>query len=118
MNFIILLGNLTKDVELKKTANSTAVAKFIVAVPRNDKNKTTDFLQCTAFGKNAENISKFFKKGNRIAITGTLQNNNYTDSDKRKHYRNSIIVKSFAFCEKSNGYKPSNPNFDPDSLPF
>lgn len=62
MNFIILLGNLTKDVELKKTANSTAVAKFIIAVPRNDKNKTTDFLQCTAFGKMLKIFLNFLKR--------------------------------------------------------
>lgn len=81
INNVSLTGRLTRDPELKYTNGSnTPVLPFILAVNRNFKNKQgdveADFISCVAWGKNAENISKFFQKGSLIGIEGRIRNPN------------------------------------------
>jgi single-strand DNA-binding protein len=101
MNNINLIGRLTKDVELKNT-DTTTIANFLVAVPRK-KNKEgvieTDFFRMIAFGKTAELISTYFKKGNQIGINGALQNRSY-EKDGEQKYITEIIVRGFTFIDK------------------
>ncbi len=102
MNKVIMLGRLTKDLELRTLTDDRVLVKGSIAVDRKHKREgeaEADFFNITAFGKTAVNMSKYLHKGSKIAIDGELRNNNYTDKDGHKVYSNEIIVNSFDFAE-------------------
>ena len=103
MNRVILIGRLSKDVELRHSQDGkTAIARTSIAVDRKikkDGDPEADFFNLIAFGKTAEFLDKYFRKGNRIAIVGRVENDNYTDKDGRKVYGTRIIVEECEFCE-------------------
>lgn len=118
MNKVIELGRITKDVELKYTTNQTAVTMFTIAVNRKTKGEA-DFITCVAYGKQAEFISKYFKKGQQMAISGRLQTRNYDDKDGKKVYVTEVIVEEVDFA----GSKEKEENdftqpIDTSELPF
>lgn len=100
LNRIILIGNLTKDVELKKVGN-TNVAVFTLAVARDFKNsqgqKDTDFIPCQCWGKIGENLAKFTSKGSKIAVEGRLQVRPYEDSNGNKRTATEVICSQVEF---------------------
>lgn len=104
MNKIILMGRLTADPELRQSQNSTYVCKFTVAVNRRFKNAQggydADFLNCTAWKQTAEFICKYFKKGQMIAVEGTLRTGSYQDRNHPDviHYTTDISVENAEFC--------------------
>lgn len=101
MNLIVLIGRLTKEPEVRYSGQTT-IARYTIAVDRRfkkDGQPEADFFNCTAFGKTAEFAENYLHKGTKIAITGELQNNNYTDKDGVKHYADQIIVNTNEFCE-------------------
>ena len=86
MNKVILMGRLTRDPEVRYSqgANPTAVARFSIAVDRRFKREgepDADFFNCTAFGKQAEFIERYLRKGVKILTAGRIQNDNYTNKD-------------------------------------
>ena len=99
MNTVILIGRTTKETELRYTQNQTAVARFTVAVDRRDKDGGTDFISCVAFGKTAENMHKYVRKGNRVAVNGRIQTGSYTNKDGQKVYTTDIIANNVEFIE-------------------
>lgn len=100
MNKVILTnGRLVKDVELKGTI-AFQIARFTVAVNRQFKKDEADFINCVAFGKKAETIEKFFKKGSPINIEGRLQTGSY-EKDGVKHFTTDVIVDNFEFVASS-----------------
>lgn len=100
MNKVILTnGRLVKDVELKGTI-ALQIARFTVAVNRQFKKDEADFINCVAFGKKAETIEKFFKKGSPINIKGRLQTGSY-EKDGVKHFTTDVIVDNFEFVASS-----------------
>lgn len=105
MNKIILAGRLTKDPEIKALASGTCVCNFTMAVRRDFKDKTTgnyesDFFNCSAFGKTAELIGDYCKKGDLFPIWGKSQNRSY-DKDGHKVYINEVMVEGFDFPPKN-----------------
>lgn len=105
-NRIILMGRLTKDPELKTTQSGVTMCRFSIAVDRaysKGQEKQTDFFDITAWRQTAEFVSKYFSKGKCILIEGKLQNNNYTDQNGVKQYRNAIIADNVAFCGDKSG---------------
>ncbi len=114
MNKVILLGRLTRDVEIRYTqsAEPMAVASFALAVDRaykKDGKTETDFFNCVCFGKRGESISQYFHKGNKIAVSGRLQVNNYTDKEGNKRTSINVVVEEFDFCEnKGSGEQPQS----------
>ncbi len=107
MNKVILLGNLTRDPEIRYSQgdNSLAIARFSLAVNRRfSKNgeKEADFFNCTAFGKQAEFVEKYFKQGSRMMLIGRIQNDNYTNKNGEKVYTVQVIVEEVEFAEKKN----------------
>ena len=109
MNKAVLMGRLTRDPEIRYTQgeNQTAISKFTLAVDRNRKAKNddtaADFISCVAFGKTAEVMEKYVRKGTKIAITGRIQTGNYTNKDGNKVYTTDVIVEELEFAEsKSN----------------
>lgn len=113
MNRIVLMGRIAKDLELKSTQNGTAVLSFTVAVNRRFKNAEgkydADFFNCVAWRQAAEFISKYFIKGNMIALEGSLQNRNYQAQDGSKHTVTEIMVENAEFC----GSKDAKPEEKP-----
>lgn len=112
-NKVIIMGRLTRDVEIRQTQSGNAICRFSVAVEQSFKNKQTgeretDFLDCTAFGKTAEFVGRYFSKGKMILVEGEMRNNNYTDNNGVKHYSNYIAVNNVSFCGDSNGNQSGN----------
>lgn len=97
MNKVELIGRLTADPELRYTQSNKSVSSFSVAVNKkvNGEN-SADFINCVAWNTTAEFISKYFKKGQAIALVGRLQNRNYED-DRGKHYITEVIVEEAEF---------------------
>lgn len=105
-NRIILMGRLTKDPELRTTQSGVTMCRFSIAVDRaysKGQEKQTDFFDITAWRNTAEFVSKYFTKGRMILVEGKLQNNNYTDQNGVKQYRNAIIADNVAFCGDKSG---------------
>ncbi|MDW3910675.1 single-stranded DNA-binding protein [Staphylococcus saprophyticus] len=103
MNQFNGVGNLVADVELKGQNNN--VANFRVAIQRPFKNKQTneyetDFLTCKAFGKTAEIIANNFSKGQKIAITGSIQTGSFDGKDGKKVFTTDVVVNQVTFVEK------------------
>jgi len=112
MNKVFLIGNLTKNPELTETANGIAVCKFSIAVNRNyssaDGTKETDFFNITAWKNKAETVSKYTKKGNKVAIVGSIQLRNY-ETDGVKKQAVDIIANEIEFLTpKSNSGEHKN----------
>ncbi len=108
MNKVILVARLCRDPEVRYTQgeNSNAIARFSVAVNRLFKNAEgnydADFPSCVAFGKTAEFIEKYFKKGMMIGITGRLTTGSYTNKDGAKVYTTDVTVEEAEFVESKN----------------
>lgn len=108
MNKCTLVGRLTKDPEIRYSQgeNATATARFSVAVSRRFKNAEgnydADFINCVAFGKTAEFLEKYFKKGMAIGLTGHIQTGSYTNKDGQKVYTTDVIVEETEFVESKN----------------
>lgn len=105
MNKVILLGNLTRDPEIRYSQgeNQMAIARFSIAAQRKfkrDGEPDADFFNCVAFGKTAEFIEKYFRKGGKMALVGQLQNNNYTNKNGEKVYSVQILVNEVEFAER------------------
>lgn len=103
-NKVILIGNLTKDIELKQMQSGMVLTSFDIAVARAFKNKQTgeaetDFIRCQAWGKTAEFLSRYFSKGKAVVVEGDLRNNNYTDQNGVKHYGFVVNVQAVSFAE-------------------
>jgi len=118
MNRINILGNITKDIELKETGSGIKYTRFNIAVNRNYKNENgeydTDFFNVIAWRKTAELISEYFGKGSRIAISGKLQNNNYTDKDGNERTSVEIVAEDIDFIDKK---KDTEANTEPTEKP-
>lgn len=102
-NKIILGGRLTADPELRTTQSGIAVCTFSVAVTRKKtkevQDPVTDFFTCQAWRNTAEMISKYFRKGSSICVTGELQNRNWTDQQGVKRYATDVIVSEVSFVD-------------------
>ena len=103
MNSICLMGRLTGDPELKTTQSGVSVTSFSVAVDRayrsKDQERQTDFINCVAWRGTAEFISRYFRKGQRIALQGSLQSRKYTANDGSQRTVYEVVVDNAFFCE-------------------
>lgn len=121
MNKVILMGRLTNDADVRYAqGTSTAVAKFTLAVDRRFKKEngpSADFLNCTAFGKTAEFIEKYVRKGTRIVVEGRIENNNYTNKNGEKVYSVQIMVESVEFADTRRTEEPAEQNEEFVPLP-
>ena len=124
MNKFIGIGRLVRDPEVRYSQgeNSTAVARFTIAVDRKFKKQgdeqTADFISCIAFGKTAEFIEKYFSKGMKVAVEGRIQTGSYTNKDGQKVYTTDIAVENVEFCEsKKDGGQSAGQPAPSDSLP-
>ena len=104
MNKVILMGRLTRDPEVRYGAgeNSTAVARYTIAVDRGfkrDGEQSADFISCVTFGRSAEFAEKYLRQGTKIVLTGRIQTGSYTNRDGQKVYTTDIVVEEQEFAE-------------------
>ena len=125
LNTITVMGRITKDIELRRTNNGTAVASFTVAVDRDFDKGKTDFIECVAWKNTAEFAAKYFSKGSKAVILGQLQMRDWEDKNGNKRRNAEIVVGSmyFADSKKETGYaalvEPEMAEIeDDDDFPF
>ena len=110
MNKVELLGRMCADLELKE-AGENKYTRFSLAVNRKYTNeegeRDADFISCVAWNKTAENLVKFFKKGNQIALTGRIQTGSYDREDGSKAYTTDVIIEEFDFVDKKGDERPA-----------
>lgn len=116
MNKVILMGRLTRDPDIRYSAgeNSTAVARYTLAVDRRykrDGEPTADFIGCVAFGRSAEFAEKYFRQGIRIVISGRIQTGSYTNRDGVKVYTTDVIVEDQEFAESKSASAENSGSF-------
>lgn len=103
INNVVLVGRLTRDVELRYTANGTAVGSFTVALDRPFTNqngeKDTDFINCVAWRKTAETLANFTRKGSLVGVQGRIQTRNYTNASGQKVYVTEVVCENFSMLE-------------------
>lgn len=108
MNIVIQMGRLTKDPVIRQ-AGEMPIAHYSIAVDRRIKREgqqDTDFFNCVAFGKNADFVEKYLKKGIKIIVKGRLQQNPYTDKDGNKVNAVEIVAEEHEFCESKGSSAP------------
>lgn len=114
MNSVCLMGRLTADPELKTTQSGITVTSFCIAVDRRskDQERQADFINCVAWRQTAEFITRYFRKGNRIALHGSLQSRNYTAGDGSKRTSYEVVIDNAYFCESKSGQTTGNAGYD------
>ncbi len=101
MNQITIKGRISQDIEIRTTATGKTVGTFSVAVNRKYDRDKADFFRCQAWGKTADFISSYFKKGQEILLTGSMQSSQYENKDKIKMTSWDIVVSDVEFCGKN-----------------
>lgn len=121
MNKTILIGRLTKDVELRRTASGKAVASFTLAVNKDYRNEQggydADFIDCVAFEQKAETISQYVHKGDRFAVLGQLATRSYENKEGRKVKVTEVKVTGFDFLEGKKQAENTSGDFEPIDVP-
>ena len=131
LNSSIIQGRLCAEPELRYTPNNVAVMSFTVAVNRNYDKDKTDFIECVAWKKAAELISKYFHKGNLIIVEGSIQTRTYEDKNGNKRKAVEVVANQVHFAEsKAKDTQSDTPTFsaapaddfeampDDDDFPF
>ena len=111
LNRVILMGRLTADPELRKTASDLSVTSFTLAVDRNygkGADRQTDFINCVAWRQTAEFISRYFSKGRLMAVEGSLQVRNYVDKNENKRQSVEVLVDQAFFADSKNSAPSSS----------
>lgn len=122
MNTVILSGRLTADLELRFIPSGSAVAQFNVAVSRKYKHndewkEETSFIGVSVFGKQAETVAQYFKKGSPILINGRLKQESW-EKDGKKHSKTVVVMEGFEFMsQKNDGAPASAPKSQPMRTP-
>jgi len=131
-NKVILMGNLTRDPELRYTPNGTAVATLSLAINRRYKTneewrEETDFFDIVVFGKQAENCGEYLKKGRPVLVDGRLSQRRWETDDGQKRSKVEVVAFSVQFLGTPNrdstdssgsGGTDSGPEFDDSDIPF
>ena len=119
LNKVILMGRLTRDIELRSTPQGTSTCSFSLAVNRNfvreGEERKADFINCVAWRQTAEFISKYFSKGSLMALEGSIQTRSWEDDDGKTRYATEVIVSQVYFAESKKD-RQSNTS-DASSLP-
>ena len=126
MNKVILVGNLTRDPEYQTTPNGVALARFSIAVQRKfvnaDGNREADFINCIAWRGQADFVNKYFKKGSRIGLSGSIQTRNYEANDGSRRTATEVVVDDVEFVgpkqdDASREYEPNEPAVQNEEKP-
>ncbi len=110
INTVTIMGRLTFDPELRSTPSGKSVVSFSVAVSRQFDKEKTDFIDCTAWSKTADFISKYFRKGDMIALTGRLETSTFTDKNGSSRKSYSVTADNVSFCGSKQDNAPGTYN--------
>ncbi len=117
MNKVFLIGNLTRDPELSETNSGVSVCRFAIAVNRRfssgDAERQTDFFNVTAWRNLAETVARYTKKGNKVAVVGSIQIRNYEDNNGQKRTFVDIIADDVEFLTPKGSANGSDDDFVP-----
>ncbi len=112
LNSVNLIGRFTRDPELRSTPNGISTCSFTIAVDRNfarqGEERKADFISCVAWRQTAELIAKFFKKGNLIALEGSIQTRTWDDNEGKRHYVTEVVVDRVHFVESRRDREAAN----------
>lgn len=124
LNKAILMGRLTKDPELRYTPSNVAVTTFTLAVDRNfarqGEQRQTDFINIVAWRQTAEFVSKYFTKGQLVAVSGSIQTRTWDDNEGKRHYVTEVVADDVYFAEgkrDSSGQPAAAPYQPPVAAP-
>ena len=121
MNKVELIGRLTKDPEIRNTANQVPFCNFTLAVDRSFKDsngqRQADFINCVAWRQTATFIQKYFRKGNRLGICGSIQTRSYQDQNGQKVFVTEVIADEAEFIESNNAQAPAPAQQAPEPEP-
>ncbi len=126
MNKVILMGRLTRDAEVRYSQgdNSMAIARFTIAVDRrvrrdsnNGDEQTADFIGCVAFGRTADFLERYGRKGTKFVVEGRIQTGSYTNKDGQRVYTTDVVVENVEFAESKNAAGGSDSGFTPAERP-
>lgn len=96
MNKVILMGRLTRDVEMRQTPSGVSLARFSIAVNRRfagrDAQQQADFINCVAWRQTGEFIARYFRKGSMIAVVGSIQSRSWDGQDGKRQYSTEVVV--------------------------
>lgn len=122
INRVVLAGRPTRDLELKSINSGTSVCSFTLAVDRNFKSRSgereADFINCVAWGKTAEVMSSYVKKGSVIGIDGRIQTRSYDNREGQRVYVTEVVVENFSFLGGSDKNAQRNQNNQSSNDPF
>lgn len=111
MNKVIILGNICKELELRRTPTNKSVVEFTIAVNEGyGEKRTTEYINCVAWEKNAENLCKYATKGTKLLIEGRFHTDTY-EKDGKKFYKSCVVVNNFEMLSAKES------NFDETGLP-
>lgn len=111
MNLVVLTGRLTRDPELKYGSSGSAYCRFSLAVNRAFQKDQTDFINCVAFGKTAELIGEYLRKGKMCGVQGRIQTDVF-ETNGEKRYSTSVVTEKIEFLESRNGGEGAHNNFE------
>lgn len=115
MNKAILVGRLVKDPEVKTTSNQVSVCSFTIAVDRRFKNangeRQADFINCVAWRSQADFLGRYFQKGSRVGLVGSIQSRSYEDANGKRVYVTEVVVDEIEFVESKRD-SGSNANYN------
>lgn len=109
MNKVMLIGRITKDIELRHTQSGKATVNITLAINRRKKEDGTqeaDFISCQAWAQRAEIISKYVKKGDKLGVFGRIETGSY-EKDGKKVYTTTVVVDELEFLEKAKNDNPT-----------
>ena len=118
MNKAILMGRLARDPEIRTTQSGVSVCNFTVACDRRSRaadgtwQNQADFIPCVAWRQQAEFVNRYFSKGDRILVSGSIQPRNWEDQNGQRRYTTEIIIEEVEFCESKRGERRDVPGDD------
>lgn len=116
MNKVLLVGRLTRDPELRTTPGGMAVTRFTIAVSQNFTNKNgergADFINCSAWGRQADNISKYCRKGTLVSAEGRIRTSSYDGQDGTRRYNTEVVCETVNFLSSKSVGSDSTPRTD------
>ncbi len=126
LNNVVLMGRLTADPELRQTGTGIEVTSFSIAIDRGyvrqGEERQTDFINCVAWRQTAKFITSYFRKGQMIAVTGSIQTRNYEDKNGNKRVATDVVVANASFCGSKNetgaSSAPANAPFSAPAASF
>lgn len=120
INRAILVGRLTKEIDLRKTPNGASTTSFTIACNRKVKQEgqpDADFINCVAWNKVADLMNQYLHKGSLIGLEGRIQTRTYDDKDGKRVYVTEVVAESVQFLESKNATSSQSQSYEPQNEP-